>query len=197
MDIDRNLLVKRKNALSKAVEFHGHLCLGQILGVHIAENGLKAIGTTDPKKIIIYIEIDRCIADTIQILTGTRFGRRSMKLVNYGKMAATFINTETWDAYRVWVSGKINEIIGNANTGKHAEEKQYEKLLEVASEELISIQKVIVNIPKEEMPGKPLRTIFCVKCKEKVFDGKEIPGDDGPLCKACSDKPYYTFAEKK
>ena len=75
--------------------------------------------------------------------------------------------------------------------------KHFIKLLEVPSEELISIQKVIVNIPKEEMPGKPLRTVFCVKCKEKVFDGKEIPGDEGPLCKACSGKPYYTLAEKK
>jgi formylmethanofuran dehydrogenase subunit E len=193
MGIDNELLIKRKNDLSKAVEYHGHLCMGQILGVHLTECGLKAIGTTDPKKIIIYVEIDRCIADTIQILSGTRLGRRSMKLVNYGKMAATFINIETWEAYRVFVSGKINEIIGNRNIGHDAEKKEIEKLLEVASKEIVSIQKVNVKIPIEEMPGKPLRTVFCTKCKEKVFDGREIISNDGPLCKACSETPYYSL----
>src|SRR3989339_494123 len=153
MKIDGELLKKRKENLAKAIEYHGHLCLGQILGVHIAETGLKAIGTIDTKKIIVYVEIDRCLADAIQIITGTRLGRRSMKHVNY------------------------------------------EKLLEVPSEEIVSIQKVIVNIPKEEMPGKPLRTVFCVNCNEKIFDGKEIPGEKGPLCKACSDKPYYIVGE--
>ncbi len=193
MKIDNELLIMRKNNLSKAVEYHGHLCIGQILGVHLTECGLKAIGTTDPRKIIIYVEIDRCIADTIQILSGTRLGRRTMKLVNYGKMAATFINTETWEAYRVFVSGKINEIIGNTNIGHDAEKKEIEKLLEITSEEIISIQKVSVTIPIEEMPGKPLRTVFCTKCKEKVFDGKEIASIDGPICKSCSDKPYYSL----
>ena len=189
--VDKILIEKRKNDLAKAVEYHGHLCLGQILGVHMAENGLKAIGTTDPKKIVIYVEIDRCISDTIHILTGTRLVRRNMKLVNYGKMAATFINTETWVAFRVWVSGKINEIAVNINTGNHEDKKHLENLLELQSEELISIQQVIVNITNEDMPGKPLRTVFCIKCKEKVFDGKEIESVDGPLCRACSDKPYY------
>jgi formylmethanofuran dehydrogenase subunit E len=191
MRIDKKHIEKRNNDLAKAVEFHGHLCLGQILGVIMAESGLKAIGTTDPKKIIIYVENDRCIADAIQILTGTRFGRRSMKLVNYGKMAATFINTETGDAYRVWVSGKIKEIMGTENIEKYKDKNQFEKLLEVPSEEIVSIQNVIVKIPKEEMPGKPLRTVFCVNCKEKIFDGKELPSEKGPLCKACAEKPYY------
>jgi len=110
-------------------------------------------------------------------------------------MAATFINTETGDAYRVWVSGKIKEIMGTESIEKYKDENHYEKLLEVPSEEIVSIQKVIVNIPKEEMPGKPLRTVFCVNCNEKIFDGKEIPGEKGPLCKACSDKPYYIVGE--
>jgi formylmethanofuran dehydrogenase subunit E len=195
MKIDAEHLIKRKENLAKAIEYHGHLCLGQILGIHIAEAGLKAVGTNDSKKIIVYVEIDRCLADAIQILTGTRLGRRSMKLVNYGKMAATFINTETGDAYRVWVSGKIKEILGTDKIDYLKQENQYEKILELPTEDIVSIQKVIVNIPREEMPGKPLRTVFCVNCNEKIFDGKEIPSDDGPLCKACSETPYYSIAD--
>ena len=109
--------------MAKAVDYHGHLCLGQVLGVHLAEKGMEAIGTTNPKKMIIYVENDRCIADAIQILTGTRLGRRSMKLVNYGKMAATFINTETGNSYRIWVSGKINEMIGKISSDRQEKKK--------------------------------------------------------------------------
>jgi len=189
--IDKKHIEKRNSDLMKAVSYHGHLCLGQILGVHLAEKGMEAIGTTDPRKMIIYVENDRCISDAIQILTGTRLGRRTMKLVNYGKMAATFINTETLDAYRVWVSGKINEMIGKVSSYQQEKEKQYKILLETPSEEVVSIQKVTVNIAKEDMPGKPLRTVTCARCNEKVMDGKDVLSDGEPLCLACAGKPYY------
>lgn len=195
MGIDQKHIEKRNSDLAKAVDYHGHLCLGQVLGVHLAEKGMEAIGTTNPKKMIVYVENDRCIADAIQILTGTRLGRRSMKLVNYGKMAATFINTETGDSYRIWVSGKINEMIGKIGSNRQEKEKQYKMLLETPSEDVVSVQKVIVNIPEIEMPGKPQRTVRCIKCYEKVMDGKDILGDEGPLCLACASEPYYKLVK--
>ncbi len=192
-NIDKNLLEKRKNNLQRAVDYHGHLCLGQVLGVHLAEKGMDIIGTTNPRSMIVYVENDRCIADAIQILTGTRLGRRSMKLVDYGKMAATFINTNTGDAYRVWVSGKINEIIGKPPNDRLEKEQQYENLLASASEDVVSVQKVTVDIPPEALPGKPKRTVRCAKCGEKVMDSKDVPGDKGPLCLACAKGPYYSL----
>jgi len=193
--MDSTIIERRKDNLDRAVSFHGHLCLGQVLGVHLAERGLEVIGTTDPKEIIIYVENDRCIADAIQILTGTRLGRRSMKLVHYGKMAATFINTRTGDAYRVWVSGKVNEMIGEMNIDKHEREKQYRTVLEADSDDIVSVQRVSVTIPPLEMPGKPQRTAICVRCKEKVMDGKDVFTEEGPLCLACAGKPYYQVAK--
>ncbi len=195
-DIDKKLLEKRKRNLRKAVDHHGHTCLGQVLGVQLAERGMDAIGTTDPKKIIVYVENDRCIADAIQILTGTRLGRRSMKLVNYGKMAATFINTDTGDAYRVWVSGKINDMIGRISSDRLEKEKQYQIVLRSRSEDVVSVQKVMVDIPPSEMPGKPKRTVECAQCGEKVMDGKDVSGKEGPLCLACAKGPYYRLVEE-
>lgn len=192
-NIDSEILEKRKHYLQKAVDYHGHLCLGQVLGVHLAEKGMEVIGTNDPKKMIVYVENDRCIADAIQILTGTRLGRRSMKLVNYGKMAATFINTDTGAAYRVWVSGKINEMIGKVNSNRGEKERQYNLVLQSHSNDVVSVQKVIVDIPPEDLPGKPKRTVACVQCGEKVMDGKDISSKDGPLCLACAKGPYYTL----
>ena len=91
----------REDLLDRCVEFHGHLCFGQVLGVRLAVKGMELIRTHDRKEMIVFIENDRCIADAIQVVTGTRIGRRSAKLVPYGKMAATFLCTETGEAYRV------------------------------------------------------------------------------------------------
>ncbi len=195
MGIDNKIIERRRDNLNRAVSFHGHLCLGQVLGVHLAERGIEIIRTTDPNEIIVYVENDRCIADAIQIITGTRLGRRSMKLVNYGKMAATFINTRTGDAYRVWVSGKVNEMIGEINIDLHEREKQYTTILEADSDDIVSVQRVSVNIPPWEMPGKPQRTVICLRCKEKVMDGKDVLNDEGSLCLACAGEPYYQLAK--
>lgn len=195
MEIDNELFEKRKSDLQKAVDYHGHLCLGQVLGVHLAEKGMDVIGTKDTKNMIVFVENDRCIADAIQILTGTRLGRRSMKLVNYGKMAATFINTDTEDAYRVWISGKINEMIGKISSNRQEKERQYEKVLQSRSEDVVSVQKVRVNIAPEELPGKPKRTVICSRCGEKVMDSKDISSENGPLCLACAVGPYYSLIE--
>ena len=145
---------------------------------------------------IVYVENDRCIADAIQILTGTRLGRRSMKLVNYGKMAATFINTETGNAYRIWVSGKINEMIGKMNLDPKEKERQFEIVLRSHSEDVVSAQRVTIHIPPEELPGKPKRTVMCVKCREKVMDNKDIMAKGGPICLACAKGPYYRIEEE-
>ena len=195
MDISQELLLQRKHNLTKAVEYHGNLCSGQILGLHIAEYGLKLMETTDPKKLIIYFEIDRCIADAIQILIGTRFGRRTLKIASYGKMAATFVNLETGNAYRLCVSPDADEIMGYAFSSRFEAITDQEKLLELASEKLIHVQKVKVNIPAEDIPVKPMGKVPCAKCKEMIFDCKEIQTENGPICRACASIPYYTLLE--
>jgi len=195
MEIDKKLLEQRKNNLQRAVDYHGHLCLGQVLGVHLAEKGMDSIGTNDPKKMIVYVENDRCIADAIQILTGTRLGRRSMKLINYGKMAVTFINLETGNAYRIWISGKINEMIGKISFDPQEKKRQFEIVLQSHSKDVVSAQKVMMHIPPDEMPGKPKRTVMCVKCGEKVMDNKDIITESGPICMGCAEGPYYQIEE--
>lgn len=191
------IITKRKIMLKKAVDYHGHLCLGQVLGILLAERGMDAIGTSNHKKMIVYVENDRCIADAIQISTGTRLGRRSMKLVNYGKMAATFINTKTDIAFRVWVSGKINHMIGKISSDTHKKAKQYDMLLRAHSEDVVSGQRVNVKIPSEEMPGKPKITVKCKICSEKVMDGRHVTVDTEPQCIACARGPYYSVWEER
>ncbi len=173
--------------LDRCVAYHGHLCMGQALGVRLALKGMELVGTRDPKRMIVFIEIDRCIADAIQVVTGTRIGRRSAKLVNVGKMAATFLDPESGRAWRVNVAG------GSRALG-HGEEA-CRAALRIPDEELLAWRPVRVRVEPMDMPGKPMRKVACARCGEKVFDGKDVAGPDGPLCPSCATGAYWTEPE--
>ncbi len=93
--------------LASSAEAHGHLCPGQVVGVRMSMLGCRLIGLDNPtsreqiKKLLVYVEMDRCAADAVAHVTGARLGRRSLKFVDYGIMAASFLNLETGVAYRV------------------------------------------------------------------------------------------------
>ncbi|MGZ8467395.1 MAG: FmdE family protein, partial [Candidatus Binatia bacterium] len=90
--------------LREASAIHGHHCAGQILGVRMAMVGCRELGIEEPKgckRLIVYAEIDRCATDAVQAVTGCSLGKRSLKFLDYGKMAVTFLNTETRQALRV------------------------------------------------------------------------------------------------
>jgi len=174
--------------LDRCIAFHGHLCLGQVLGVRLALKGMELIGTRNRKEMIVFIENDRCIADAIQIVTGTRIGRRSAKLINYGKMAATFINTESGNAYRVHVR--------HVDPHTRHSKETIRQTLHTPEAELLAWKSVAVPLEPEDLPGKPRRTVNCVRCGEKVFDGREVQADAGPLCLSCAHGSYYQIVEE-
>ena len=91
--------------LKECERLHGHMCAGQLLGTRMALLGCRLLDIDDPrgadrKKLIVWVEIDRCMTDAISAVTGVRLGKRSLKYVDYGKVAATFLNTETKRAVR-------------------------------------------------------------------------------------------------
>ena len=90
--------------LASSARTHGHLCPGQVVGVRMAMLGCRLIGLGNPtehsqiKKLLVYVEMDRCAADAIAHVVGVKLGRRSLKFVDYGIMAATFVNLETGES---------------------------------------------------------------------------------------------------
>ena len=102
-------IADRDFLLAKAKEFHGDLCAGIVLGTRMTVIGMRELGM-DPKirnrDLIVYVEIDRCIADAIQAITGCSLGHRSLKYRPYGKFAATYVNIKNGDAVRVSVVEK-------------------------------------------------------------------------------------------
>jgi len=171
--------------LAEVGKFHGGMCVGIGLGTRMAMIGLRRVGIFDPKgadrkKIMVFVESDRCATDAIMALTGCRPGRRSMKVLDYGKMAATFINLESRKAVRV--AAKLN---------KRAAGESAPDLATVPNEQLFSITDVEVPLRPEDMPGKPLRRVVCSGCGDSVMDGREVEVDGNTQCKPCAARQTY------
>lgn len=180
--------------LEEAKEFHGDLCAGITLGTRMSVLGLTAIGIDDPrgkdrKNLIVYVETDRCASDAILSVTGCHPGKRSMKILDYGKMAATFINTETGKAVRVVAKDKDN---GKEYSPEQAEREPHTVAYAMApAAELFDIEEVAVDLKPEDMPGKPLRIVTCSSCGERVMDMREVVKDGAVLCKPCAEGTRY------
>jgi len=187
--------------LEEAAAFHGHLCPGQILGVRMALLGCRLLGLDpedpgDRRRLIVYVEIDRCLTDAIATVTGCRLGRRTLKHVDYGKAAATFVDVATGRAVRVVARDDARETalhVAPPGLSRAAAQRHAYRIM--PEEDLFRAQAVQVTIPPEDRPGHPLRRVFCARCGEGINDGREVIRDGQALCRACAGEPYYTPLE--
>jgi len=188
--------------LQESVKMHGHLCPGQILGVKMSMLGLMESGITDPKgkdrkSIIVFVEMDRCATDAIQSVTGCSLGHRTMKFMDYGKMAATFANLKTEKAVRVIAKEesrlKAKEFFPGVRDRYAAQLEAYRIM---SYDELFDVIEVKVKINLEDMPGRPIRRIKCDSCGEYVQDSREVYRDGKVLCRPCANSGYYVYREK-
>jgi formylmethanofuran dehydrogenase subunit E len=182
--------------LEKSTKIHGHICAGQVIGVRMSMIGLREIGIDDPKAqrkdFYVLVEIDRCATDAIQTVTGCSLGKRSLKWLDYGIMAATFVNLKTDKAVRITALEESRE-----TSKKYCPEigDKYKQQLEayriMPEEELFRVQAVRVAVPEEDMPGRPMRRVQCERCGDWVQDCREIMHDGKSLCKPCASGRYY------
>jgi len=174
---------------------HGHMCPGQVLGVRMAMLGCRLVGIEEPKagkRLIVFVEIDRCAADAINTVTGCRLGRRTLKYRDFGKLAATFLNTETDEAVRVVALESSRQVakecFSHLPTKKAQQLEAYKTL---PDQELFSYQRVRVPLAAADRPGHPLRRVACDQCGEGINDHREILRDEKILCRACAGERYY------
>ena len=167
--------------LESSADAHGHLCPGQVVGVRMAMLGCRLIGLDEPrrhdqiKKLIVYVEMDRCTADAVAHVTGVKLGRRSLKFMDYGIMAATFVNLETGKAYRV-VSTEEARSLANAYAPEIAEKhpQQLEAYKRMPDSVLFRVQEVRVKINECDLPGPTRYKVPCSNCGQVVRDQREI-----------------------
>jgi formylmethanofuran dehydrogenase subunit E len=172
--------------LKKAGEFHGHICAGIIIGVRLARAGLEYLGIDDPAKnrdFIVYCEIERCLTDAVQSVTGVSLGKRRLKIRDYGKMAACFVDMNTGKGVRLVCFGNVNAPDGA---------DLVEFFGRIPDSELFRTEPVTVSIPAEDLPGRPVRSAVCSVCGEKVMDARDVTHEGKIFCRACFGGAYYT-----
>jgi len=176
---------------------HGHLCAGQVLGVRLAMLGLKKLRIDDPagkdrKRLVTFVEIDRCATDAISVVTGCRLGKRALKFRDWGKMAATFVDLQAERAIRVAakesskaLARQMHPELGNKN------QQQMLAYREMGDDDLFSTAWVRVDLPAEEFPGYKGERIVCETCGEGINFRREVKQDCRVLCRACAGESYY------
>jgi formylmethanofuran dehydrogenase subunit E len=182
---------------------HGHLCPGQVVGVRMAMLGCRLIGLDEPtrhdqiKKLIVYVEMDRCAADAVAYVTGAKLGRRSLKFVDYGIMAATFVNLQTRRTYRIISTEEARDlasVYAPEATGKTLQ--QLEAYKRMPDNVLFRVQKVRVRLGEFDMPGPTRSIVICSRCGQMIRDRREVIQDGQVLCKPCTDDSYFTDAQE-
>ena len=179
---------------------HGHLCAGQVLGVRLAMFGLKKLGIDDPqgkdrKRLVTFVEIDRCATDAVAVVTGCRLGKRALKFRDWGKMAATFVDLSSGKAIRVAakessraLARQMHPEIDNKNR------QQMAAYRDMSDDDLFATQWVKVDLPPEEFPGFKGERIVCEICGEGINFRREVRRDGKVLCRSCAGENYYTSA---
>jgi formylmethanofuran dehydrogenase subunit E len=180
---------------------HGHLCAGQVLGVRLAMLGLQKLGIEDPhgkdrKRLVTFVEIDRCATDAVAVVTGCRLGKRALKFRDWGKMAATFVDVSTGKAVRVAaresskaLALQMHPEIDNKN------QQQMTAYSEMAAEDLFATEWVKVDLTPEDFPGFRGERIVCEVCGEGINFRREVKRDGKILCRGCAGERYYTPTE--
>jgi formylmethanofuran dehydrogenase subunit E len=176
---------------------HGHLCAGQILGLRLAIRGMELLGIEDPagkdrKRLVTYVEIDRCATDAITVVTGCRLGKRALKFRDFGKVAATFCDLQTGRAVRVSALESSRQRAKELYPAM--EDKNRQQMLayrEMPVEDLFGHQWVHVSLPPEEFPGYKGVRRNCAVCGEGINFERFVERDGRILCRACAGEQYY------
>jgi formylmethanofuran dehydrogenase subunit E len=183
--------------LVQAERAHGHLCAGQVLGVRMAMLGLELLGIDDPhgkdrKRLVTFVEIDRCLTDAVAVVTGCRLGKRALKFRDWGKAAATFIDLDSGKALRICAKDSSKALARELHPEfANKEQQQMLAYREMPNDDLFTIQWVKVDLPPEEFPGYKGERIVCAQCGEGINFRREIHRENKILCRSCAGESYY------
>jgi formylmethanofuran dehydrogenase subunit E len=178
--------------LRMAEAAHGHLCAGQILGVRMALLGLARLGIADPrgadrKRLVSYVEIDRCATDAIALVTGCRLGKRALKFRDWGKMAATFVDLASGRAVRIVALEDSRELARKLYPHEESQKRsQMRAYREFPHSQLFREQWVRVAMDSADLPGHSGGRIVCPRCGEGVNFGRVALVGGQRLCLSCA-----------
>ena len=181
--------------LEKSMQDHDHLCPRQILGVRIGLAGMKALGFDEPptkKRLLVITETDGCFVDGLIAATDCTVGHRTLRVEDYGKVAATFVDVKTGRTVRVAPALDVRE---RAYAYAPDEPRHYFAQMQayqvMPDEEMFAIQEVVLNASVQEIVSRPGVRVNCDVCGEEIMNEREVKQEGLTLCRACAHGGYY------
>jgi formylmethanofuran dehydrogenase subunit E len=185
--------------LEMSADRHTHLCPRQVIGVRMGLAGAAHLGIEAPvssKRMLVIIETDGCFADGIEVSSGCTMGHRTLRVEDYGKVAATFIDLRSEQAARLAPRPGIRQ---RAFTYTPGETRRYFAQLQgyqmMPVEELFEIQPVSLRVPLAEIMSRPGVRVDCAICGEEIINQRELRSHGIVLCRACAGDAYYIHPE--
>jgi formylmethanofuran dehydrogenase subunit E len=189
--------------LDGSVAAHGHLCPGQVVGVRMALLGLRLLGFEAPpshpqlKQLIVFVEVDRCTGDAVAYVTHAKLGRRSLKFMDYGIMAATFVDLASDRAFRIISTEESRDLAALYAPGETDRRRQQTAAYTVMPDSVMfRVQQVRVDLTPFDLPGPTRRKATCNRCGQVVRDNREITRDGAVYCRPCALGGYFTDARE-
>ncbi len=181
--------------LELAAIAHGHLCAGQVLGVRLAMLGLRELGIDDPiadrKRIVTFVEIDRCVTDAVALVANCRLGKRALKFRDWGKVAATFCDLQTGRAVRIAAKESSKQAARELFPELAKDAGQQKAYAQLSDEILFTKTWVKVEIHPEDLPGFQGPRVICAECGEGINFKRELTVNGRTLCRSCAGEKYY------
>ncbi|MBI4762057.1 MAG: FmdE family protein [Chloroflexota bacterium] len=181
--------------LQKSSRHHSHLCPRQILGVRMGLLGMKALGFDSPppkKRLLVIVETDGCFADGVTAATDCTVGHRTLRVEDYGKTAAVFVDTLTGQALRVAPALDIRQ---RAYAYAPDEPRHYFAQMQayqvMPDDEMFTVTPVALSAPIEAIVSRPGVRVNCDVCGEEIINEREIKREGLTLCRACAGQAYY------
>lgn len=184
-----------QSLLEKSSRDHSHLCPRQILGVRMGLCGIKALGVSanqGSKRLLVITETDGCFADGLTAATDCSVGHRTLRVEDYGKAAATFVDTQTGLAIRVAPTLDVRERAYQyaPNEPRHyfAQMQAYQVM---PDDVMFTVCEVYLATSIAEIVSRPGVRINCDSCGEEIMNEREIHTNAQVLCRACASTAYY------
>jgi formylmethanofuran dehydrogenase subunit E len=189
-------MVDFNSLLGQSAALHHHLCPRQVIGVRMGLVAGRVLGLEVPqdgKRLYTFIETDGCFADGVAVATGCWLGHRTLRLVDEGKVAATFVDSTTGRAVRLspdpLVRERAKEMLPNAKSRWHAQLEAYQVL---PDEALFRWREVNLNLNLDALISRPGTRVNCVRCGEEILNEREVYADGQTLCRSCAGERYWS-----
>lgn len=181
--------------LEQSAALHRHLCPRQVLGARIGLRAGEWLGLEFPrsdKQVLVFVETDGCFADGVSVASGCWLGRRTMRLVDHGKVAATFVDTKTGRAVRI---APRPDLRSRVREGRPDGQKRWDAYLAAyqtwPDEALLTVQPVRLTLDLAALISVAGVRTVCDRCGEEIINGREVTSPGETLCRDCAGERYW------